>query len=103
MIPRSASNAPATKITVVAQGVEVVGVVGRQRHCQPKHRGSDRPDPGPQLPAPDSVSDKEQHRQPGGGDKAGHRDMQVADVVDQVWAELLDGVLAHRDLVGADA
>ena len=26
--------------------------------------------------------------------------MQVADVVVQVWAELLDGVLAHRDLVG---
>jgi hypothetical protein len=57
----------------------------------------------PQLPTSDAIGDQEQHRQPGGGDEAGHRDVQVADVVEQARAELLDGVLAHGALVGADA
>ena len=48
----------------MAQGVEVVGVVGREGHRQPQDRGSHRPDPGPQLPTPDAVGDQDSTASP---------------------------------------
>jgi hypothetical protein len=87
----------------VAQGVEVVGVVGGQGHGQGEHRGGDRADPGPQVPPAHPEPGQHGHGQAGGGDEPGHRQVQVGDVVGQRGTEGLDLGLADVDLGGADA
>jgi hypothetical protein len=56
----------------------------------------------PDLPGTDTV-EGQQHGQPGGSGEPGDGDVQVADVVVEAGAELLDLVLADIDLLGPDA
>src|SRR5215218_11118537 len=88
--------------TEVADRVEAPRVVGGEGDGEPDYRGRDRRDPRPQLAAANAEPGERGGRETGGGDEAGHGDVEVADVVVEVVVECLDLVLAARHLIGAD-
>ena len=84
----------------VPEGVEVVRVVSRQRHGERQHGSGHRSHPRPKLPPADPEDHEEQHREARRGDEPRQRDMQMADLLVERWAELLDGVLAQLTCFG---
>jgi hypothetical protein len=77
----------------VAEGVEVVRVVGRKSDRESQNRRRDGTDPCPALTPSHAICDQEQHRQTGCGDEPRNGDLQMTDVLVERRAELLDLVL----------
>ena len=69
---------------------------------EPQDRRGHRSDPCPELPSSNPVRHQEQHRNARRRDESRDREVEMAHILEQRWAELLDLVLPHVDLVGPD-
>ena len=85
----------------VSERVEVVRVVRGQRHRETDHRRRHSADPGPGVTS-SHVPKQEKHPHARRGDEAGHRDVQMPDVLEQGRTERADLLLADVHFVRPD-